>query len=211
MKTAELIELLARDVAHGRPFRTVFLAAAFGSVAFAGALFFSSIGVRPDLDHAARTVRFLAKFAITVPLAIGATGWVMAMACPGSEPGAWRWVLAAAPIVLLGAIWCELWLLPPEAWQASMTGHNARFCLTLIPLLSILPLACLLAALRHGAPTQPGRAGAIAGLAAASIAATFYAANCDDDSPLFVLLWYPIAMSVVVAAGYVVGQRLLRW
>ncbi|HZC95311.1 MAG TPA: NrsF family protein, partial [Bradyrhizobium sp.] len=77
--------------------------------------------------------------------------------------------------------------------------------------LAIGPLICLLAALRRGAPSNPGLAGAMAGLAAGGIAATFYAANCNDDSPLFVATWYPIAVLAVTLAGYFIGRRLLRW
>lgn len=92
-----------------------------------------------------------------------------------------------------------------------MIGHNARFCLTLIPILAIGPLACIMLALRQGAPTNPGLAGAIAGLAASGIAATFYAANCTDDSPLFVMTWYPIATLIVTTAGFLIGRKALRW
>jgi hypothetical protein len=76
-------------------------------------------------------------------------------------------------------------------------------------LLSIGPLASLLAALRCGAPSSPGLAGAVAGLAASGIAATLYAANCTDDSALFMMTWYPIA--TLIAAGYLLGRKLLRW
>jgi len=65
--------------------------------------------------------------------------------------------------------------------------------------------------LRQGAPTRPGLAGAVAGLAASGIAATFYASNCTDDSPLFVATWYPIATAMVVVVGYLIGTRALRW
>jgi hypothetical protein len=81
----------------------------------------------------------------------------------------------------------------------------------LIPFLAIGPLACLLIALRQGAPARPGLAGLIAGLAATGIAATFYAANCSDDSPLFVAIWYPAATAAVVLAGYLAGLKLLKW
>ena len=73
------------------------------------------------------------------------------------------------------------------------------------------PLACTLLALRHGAPTQPGLAGAVAGLIASDIAATLCASNCTDDSPLFVATWYLIAIGIVVLAGDVAGSRCLRW
>ena len=68
-----------------------------------------------------------------------------------------------------------------------------------------------IAALRNGAPVRPGLSGAMAGLAASSIAAVFYAMNCFDDSPLFVITWYPLAVLGVMTAGYLAGVRYLRW
>ncbi|MEZ0213926.1 MAG: NrsF family protein [Xanthobacteraceae bacterium] len=211
MKTDDLIDLLAQDIAPGWPFRTLFVAAALLAVTLAGMVFFASIGARADIDHAVKTSRFLFKFVVTIPLAVGAVGLAMTMACPGAELGNWRWVLAVSPGLLLGAAALEMGQLPPVAWTANMIGHNANLCLTLIPLLSLGPLICFIGVLRHGAPTRPGMTGAAAGLAAAAIAATFYAANCDDDSPLFVLLWYPLALMMVSAVGYGLGQRYLRW
>jgi hypothetical protein len=84
-------------------------------------------------------------------------------------------------------------------------------CLVAIPLIAVGPLAAFLLALRSGAPTAPRRAGAAAGLVAAGLAATLYAAHCSDDSPLFVAAWYSLAISLVVAAGAVLGPRVLRW
>jgi hypothetical protein len=72
-------------------------------------------------------------------------------------------------------------------------------------------LASLLIALRHGAPANPGLTGAVAALASVGIAATLYASNCPDDSPLFVVTWYPLATAIVTAAGYFLGKRVLRW
>ena len=66
-------------------------------------------------------------------------------------------------------------------------------------------------ALKNGAPAHPGLSGAMAGLAAGSIAAVFYAMNCFDDSPLFVITWYPLAILAVVSAGYLAGARYLQW
>lgn len=79
------------------------------------------------------------------------------------------------------------------------------------PLLSIGPFICFMAALRRGAPSYPGWIGATAGLAASGIAASFYASNCNDDSPLFVAPWYPIAILAVSAAGYLIGRKVLKW
>jgi hypothetical protein len=102
-------------------------------------------------------------------------------------------------------------LVPSNLWGTRVIGTNAVHCLTLVPLFSIAPLAALLFAMRAGASQNPRLSGALAGAAAAAIGATLYAANCPDDSPLFVASWYPLATLIVVAVGAVAGDRLLRW
>ena len=83
--------------------------------------------------------------------------------------------------------------------------------MTIIPTLGAIPLTLFVRALRGGAPASPGLCGALAGLAASGIAATFYATNCFDDSPLFVITWYPLATGILVLSGYLAGLRYLRW
>ena len=92
-----------------------------------------------------------------------------------------------------------------------MVGKNAWNCLTSIPLMSLPLLAAALLGLRHGAPTRPALAGAIAGLLSAGLAATLYASHCTDDSPLFVATWYTIAAALVTAVGALAGPRVLRF
>jgi hypothetical protein len=211
VKTDDLIDLLAQDAPPRFRFGTVFGIAVALGILVAAAIFFTGIGFRPDISQAAETVRFLFKFVVTVTLAAGAVGAALRLGRPGVPAGGWILVLAAAPALLACAVIAELWSLPAGVWWARLVGDNARFCLTLIPLMALGPLACLIVALRQGAPARPGPAGALAGLAASGIAATFYASNCTDDSPLFVATWYPLAILMVVAAGYVAGRRFLRW
>jgi hypothetical protein len=211
MKTEMLIESLVQDIPVERKLeRSVALAMTAGNI-IAGIVFFGGIGFRSDILHAVETTRFLLKFGVTLPLVITATAAIMRAARPGASFGLSGWSLAIAPVVLMSAVLIELMVVPSSHWVTTIVGSNARNCVTLIPVLSIGPLACLLLALREGAPTRPGLAGAIAGLAASSIAATFYATNCTDDSPLFVITWYPLATSVVVMLGYLCGLRFLRW
>ncbi|MDL2399703.1 NrsF family protein [Rhizobium mayense] len=211
MKTDDLINLLAQDApVRSRIGQTLSLAVVVG-ILISGAIFFTAIGFRADIGTAMETVRFPFKFVVTIALAVTAGAVVFRIGRPGVSLRLWGWMLLAAPLLLAAAALVELMVMPTDSWGARMIGHNARFCLTFIPLLSIGPLACFLFALRQGAPEKPGVAGAVAGLAASGIAATFYASNCTDDSPLFVLLWYPIAIAVVTAVGYVVGKRMLRW
>ena len=92
-----------------------------------------------------------------------------------------------------------------------LIGSNAANCMTLIPLLASGPTCNLHHRAESGAPAHPGLSGATAGLAAGSLAAVFYAMTCFDDSPLFVVTWYPLAILAVVSAGYFAGLCYLRW
>jgi hypothetical protein len=211
VKTDDLIHLLAQDAPVRTRIGPMLMLAAIGGILISGAMFFAAIGFRADIGSAMETVRFLFKFVVTIALAVTASAVVFRIGRPGVSLRPWGWALLAAPLLLAVAALIEMMVMPADSWGTRMMGHNARFCLTIIPLLSIGPLACFLFALRQGAPERPGVAGAVAGLAASGIAATFYASNCTDDSPLFVLLWYPLAIAIVTAAGYVAGRRLLRW
>ena len=90
-------------------------------------------------------------------------------------------------------------------------GTNSRLCLTFIPLIGIGPLTAFIVAMRHGAPARPGLSGAVAGLLAGAVAATFYAAHCVDDSPLFIAIWYGLAIAGLSAAGAVAAKVWVRW
>ena len=147
----------------------------------------------------------------TVTLAASAFGLVRALSRPGES---WRGAatyLAAGPALLAAAVVVELIVVPPEIWSAKLVGTNSIVCLTFIPLMGIGPLAMFVLALRHGAPKKPALAGAVAGLLAGGIAATFYAAQCSDDSPLFIAAWYTIALAGLALAGAAAGQRFARW
>ena len=92
-----------------------------------------------------------------------------------------------------------------------MVGTNSLACLGSIPLIGLGPLAIFLATLRHGAPTRPRLAGAVAGVLAGGLSATFYAAHCTDNSPLFVALWYSLAIAALALVGSLVAPRVARW
>ncbi|MBA3517217.1 MAG: DUF1109 family protein [Rhizobiales bacterium] len=212
MDTNELIETLAADLRRAAPsLDSAWRGAIVLAVAVAAAVFFATLGPRPDFAAAAETPRFLFKFMVTIALAVSAFGLARALSRPGED---WRkrlpW-LAAAPALIAVAVVLELLVLPPDLWAARLIGTNSVVCLTYIPLIGIGPLAVFLLALRHGAPTRPARAGALAGLLAGGIAATFYAAQCTDDSPLFVATWYTIAIAGLALIGAVFGNRFVRW
>ena len=211
MKTQALIEALAQDAPLRSRFgRTLALAVAAGAL-LAVSMFFALTGFRPDIDTSMRSGRFLFKLAFAGALAVTATVVVERFARPGTTPRRRFWALASVPAALAAALVVEMAVTPSFTWAGRLVGHNALHCLSLIPLLSLGPLACLLYALRQGAPSRPGLAGALAGLVASGMAAMLYATNCTDDSPLFVATWYSLAIGIVALIGYWAGAKLLRW
>ncbi len=212
MKTDDLITALAADARSASPpfGRVLALALAAGAVLSLMA-FALRIGLRPDIVEALGTVRFVFKFIAIAAVAVPALVLVFRVGRPDADFGWWGDALVAGPLLLTLAVLAELVAVPSAAWSARLIGSNAIHCLIVIPSLSAAPLAFLLAALRRGAAPRPAVAGAVAGLASACVAAAYYAANCTDDSPLFVATWYPLAFAVPVAAGALLGSRLLRW
>ncbi len=211
MKTDDLIRALVVD--GSRPIGTIghglFKALALGCALSLG-LALMILHPRPDIGHAIYTLRFDFKLLVALILFCSTAILLTETARPIST-GRRGWTLIAAPALLAAGVVVELAITPPESWAPRLVGHNASHCLSLIPLLSLPPLACLLLALRSGAPSYPVLAGAAAGLASGGLGALLYAVTCPDDSPLFVATWYSIAIALVTATSAMIGRRLLRW
>ncbi|MGF6178139.1 NrsF family protein [Ensifer sp. 4252] len=212
METDELIKALAADTRRSDiSMAGAWSGAGLAAVVAAAIVFFILLGPRTDIADATQTVRFLFKFVVTIALSASAYGLLRVLSRPEADM---RWSLprlAVAPALLVAGIAAELVVSSPGTWSAKLIGTNSLVCLTYIPLIGIGPLAFLLLALRYGAPSHPSLAGAMAGLMAGGIAATFYAAHCTDDSPLFVAIWYTIAIAVLTLLGAVGAYRFVRW
>ena len=212
MRTSELIAALAADpIPRGlRMGGRVALALALG-VLVSLWLYVLFVGPRPDLASAAQTVRFNLKFVDALTLAAPSLLLLVRLARPEARPGALAlWLLA--PLILLAvAVAVELMVVPSSEWLPRLIGENMRYCTTMIPMMAAPLLVALVLAMRAGAPRYPGLTGALAGAAAAGIAALLYASHCTDDSPLFVATWYPLATLVCAGAGALAGRWFLAW
>lgn len=212
MNTNELVRSLAAD--HGWRARSVgFVLAAAVSIALpvTGAMFLMSLGVRPDFPAATGSAFFLLKFIVTLALVFASAALALRMVRPGTPVRRTWWLLTIPAGLLAGGIAADLALPQASTWAARLIGSNALVCLTAIPALALPLLIAALVGLRHGAATRPMLTGAIAGLVAGGLAATFYAAHCMDDSPLFVATWYTLALALVAAVGALAGRWLLRF
>jgi hypothetical protein len=212
METDQLIRTLAADNPHrARPVGFVLALALLAAAPVSVAMLFTGLGVRPDLMTAMHNPFFDLKFAVTLALAIPAIAISLHLSRPEASLLGWVWLLLIPVGLLLAGIASEMMMPQRLPMMTRLVGNNSRLCMTAIPLMSLPLLVGALIGLRHGAPTRPAVAGAIAGLLSAGLAATLYASHCTDDSPLFVATWYTIATAFVTAIGALAGSRVLRF
>jgi hypothetical protein len=212
MQTDQLIRTLAADNAHrARPVGFALALALLAAAPVSLVMFFSALGVRPDVMTAMHDPFFDFKFAVTLALAISAISASLHLSRPEASLRGWGWLLLIPAGLLIAGIASEMMMPQRLPMMTRLVGSNSKICMTAIPLLSLPLLAAALVGLRHGAPARPAVAGALAGLLSAGLAATLYASHCTDDSPLFVASWYTIAAALVAAIGALAGSRVLRF
>lgn len=212
MKTDDLIAALAADNDSRDMAPTPALTLGLGLGFLASALFFLAfLGPRENFVASLASPRFLFKFLFAFSTAGAGLALAFRLARPERSAGALAWALAIPLALLALACIAELASIPREKIWERMIGHNAMHCLTLVPLMALGPLVGAIFGLRHGAPKSPALAGAAAGFGASGLSAALYAANCPDDSPFFLAVWYILAIAISVVLGRLAGGRLLRW
>jgi hypothetical protein len=211
MDTDQLIRTLAADNTRARPVGFVLALALLAAAPVSLLMFFAELGVRPDVMIAMRNPFFDLKFAVTLALATSAILVSLHLSRPEASMQGWGWLFMIPAGLLVAGISGEMMMPQRLPMMTRLVGQNSRICMTAIPAMSLPLLVAALIGLRHGAPTKPALAGAVAGLLSAGLAATFYASHCTDDSPLFVATWYTIATALVTAIGALAGSKVLRF
>lgn len=211
MKTDDLIRALAADTVRAPALRTTLLAGLVPSLLIAVLAVWLTLGFRADLGTAMLTPVSAARIVLTGILGLASARLALLLARPEGAQTARFWPLAAVAVAALGLLVWAWVTTPAEARQMATVGKTAITCLVSIPLLSVLPVAVLHYTLRQGAVTAPRRAGFVAGLAGSGLSAAIYALYCTEDSPLFYVTWYGLAIAGVTLVSTLIGARTLRW
>jgi hypothetical protein len=212
MRTADLIELLARDVRtfpSGVVNRRLLAALAAGGLVTFGIV---ALGLRcQPLLVAAQQPWFWMKAGYTGLLALAGGILVRRLSVPGARIGAppLAAVLLIAAMLALGT--GQILSAAPAGRMALWLGHTWKVCSPLILLLAAPIYGFLAAAIRRLAPTRPALTGAAAGLASGALAATLYGLHCPEQAAAFVATWYTLGIGAATALGAIIGSRLLRW
>lgn len=213
MKTEDLISSLAADTA---PSPAIAVETRLPGLLVLGlmvtALSFALVlGPRPDLASALANPMVLAKTLLPLLLAALALPLVLRDARPGARYGLPGTLIWAVPLAVLGLVVLAFLTVDPAERLRLFIGHSIPVCLPAITLLSLPMLAGLLVSLRRGAPVNPSRCGALAGLVAAGFATAIYSTFCIEDSPLFYGIWYSAGIGIATGLGALAGRHLLKW
>ena len=94
MDTDQLIRTLAADNTHrARPVGFVLMLALLAAAPVSLLMFFTELGVRPDVMTAMRNPFFDLKFAVTLALAISAIAVSLHLSRPEASLRGWGWLL----------------------------------------------------------------------------------------------------------------------
>jgi len=213
MKTDELVTLLATSAeavepdASSRRYATALGWGAFGATLLMAIM----LGVRSDIDAAARLPMFWLKLAFPASVAVAS----LVAASRLSRPGARLGRVPAALIAPVLAVWLltayVLVAAPPAERAELIIGRTWQYCLFSVPTLSVPVFIATLWAMKGLAPTRLGLAGAAAGLLAGAVGALVYALHCPEMEAPFLGVWYVVGMLIPTAAGALLGPILLRW
>ena len=122
------------------------------------------------------------------------------------------WLGIALPVLLLWSLAAvSLATAPPELRASLVMGQTWRSCSASIALISLPLFIAAFVALASLAPTRLALAGACAGAMAGGAGAAVYALHCPELDAPFLAVWYVLGILMPVAAGALLGPRLLRW
>jgi hypothetical protein len=211
MKTETLIAALAADSRTERPLPAV-LWPLLALVLFMMVLIvWASLGLRSDLLQSLTQPVSVMRFALTAALGVLGVRLALVLSRPEGRGIARLWPVAIPMAAALALFAWAYVSTPAEGRQMALVGKTMTTCLVMIPLLSVLPVAAILATLRNGATTSPALAGFAAGLGGSGLAAMAYAMHCIEDNPLFYVTWYGLAIGGVTMLASLIGSRVLRW
>ncbi len=208
-----LIERLAgglRPVRRRLPLRDAAMLAVLGLIEIG--LYVWVRGMRPDMPVAMGRMAFWWKAASLVILV--AVGGVTAMAAfdPTRSPRRGLRGFAIAAAVAIAAGWGI------DAASAGVGPLLIRLdwreglrCVGAVVVLSLPALLALGILMRRGAPTDPGGTAAAVGLTAAAWGGAVFVLACPHDDPLYVAVWFAVAILLVAAIARLVLPRLTRW
>ncbi len=178
----------------------------------AGAFFtISTFGLRVDFAESLYNGTLVWKIGIFVLLAISAFMVVLSLSRPDTKPEKWH----AVPALLgLGILIWQFY-----AQDADMISINrlmmfsyAIQCITTITIGGLVAYFLMWKFwLVKTASTKPARLAMVSGFLTSSLMAAAYSLHCNQDSALYILVYYVGSVAVIGLFGRLIGAHTLKW
>lgn len=209
----DLIEKLTADlrpVARRRPGREL---AALVVLAVVEVILYVALGgMRADMDAAMVTPAFWWKAASLAVLAAVSTATVLASLDPSRSPRRGLRLVGLVTAVAVGAGWAiDAAGAGGAALLDRLMWRDGIDCLFAVVALSLPPIVALGLMIRRGAPVDPARTAAAAGVTAAAWGGLIFVVRCPHDDPFYVAFWFAASILLVMLAARVLLPRLIRW
>jgi hypothetical protein len=168
-------------------------------------------GLRPDWLAGSVNPMHLVATGLYFGLALAATVTVVVMSRPqvGSDHSGWRWAAGMAGLLPLTGLIVGL-SGGEDMLSAENMLHGAE-CFMVGGTASLVVFAMLTLWLRRGAPTDPDRAGLVAGVAAGAFGIFAFSLHCPDNDIVHIGVWHSAVVLAMAGLGWAMVPRLVRW
>jgi hypothetical protein len=211
-KTDALIAELVGGLEPVRPLRFAEgLALALAAAGVSAAVVVWLYGLRADLAAGSVNPMHLVATGLFLGLGLAASVTVIVMSRPhvGSEHGGWRWAAGMAGLLPLAGVIVGM-SRGTDMLSAASMAHGAN-CFAIGGAASLLVFAALTLWLRRGAPTAPGRAGLVAGVAAGAFGIAAFSLHCPDNDIVHIGVWHSAVVLAMAGLGWLLVPPLIKW
>ncbi len=184
---------------------------ALGAAAVSAVVVLGIYGLRYDLAAGLVDPMHLVATGLYLGLALAATVTVVVMGRPqvGSDHTGWRWAAAMAGLLPLAGVIVAAARGTSVFSPGSMT--MGQECLEVGIGSSLLVFGMLVLWLRRGAPTAPGRAGLVAGIAAGAFGTFTFSLHCPANDIVHIGIWHSAVVLAMGLVGRAVVPHLVKW
>ena len=213
MSSERIIDQLVSDLAPVRPRKAWRDALLLGLVACVEVVVVVETSApRRDIAAAMAGPMFWWKLASCVGIAAAGVAALFALLSPAARATAGRrWMLGASGVAgLIGLVLIGVGALPASV-QMTLDWREGLACIAMVELYALPMLLASLWIARRAAPASPRAAAFAAGLASAAWGAMLFVWWCPHDDPLYITVWYGLALLIGAGVAWTVLPRFLRW
>ena len=165
--------------------------------------------VRPDMGRVILSPFMAWKIGSLAVLAVASCVVAMRSFTPGTSSRRGLALLSIlAALTLIGGAFVGNAADSSRPLVERLAPAHGILCVTSIVVLALPVVALFAALMRRGAPARPVRSAWVAGVAASTCGALIFTACCPVNDPLYIAVWYSVAIALVtVAARWLLPRR----